>query len=305
MFLRTHYEYNLLMNIAFCVNRLALVGLGVTLTSVIRNCSNSNHLEIYILFTGLTGSDKKNILDLLDNESFKGRHHFIEFDAIAEFGHLRSLHGDWTAYGRILLSDLVAEDTILYLDADLVIELDVLTLERFDLKDAALAAVSGSTLKYALDHTFLHGILNIPLETNYFNSGILLLNLAAWRSRNIKKQLFDIAEKYPNDLISHDQTLLNALLGREFEKLPKSFNCPWYADITRPEISDHMILHYLGSPKPWDIGGSILHNGYKTWIKYMDKGWADIYYKVGIKEISRAWQIRKSYLRVIKKKMIK
>src|SRR6056297_2111461 len=156
------------MDIVFNVNPLGLEGLAASLTSLVRNCSQTEKTTLWFLCSGLAVSDKDNISLLLDGEDFKGAVEFIDFDAQSIFGHLRSLHGDWTSYGRLLIPDIVKSDSALYLDADLVIELDVLRLRNFNFDGHILGAVHGSEVKHTLDTTFLTQRLNIPEDTAYF-----------------------------------------------------------------------------------------------------------------------------------------
>jgi len=291
------------MNVAFCINRLALIGLGVTVSSLVRNCANTNNLTLWFICSDLSERDKVNIGQLLSNENFKGHHHFIDSDAKARFGHLRSLHGDWTPYSRLLLPELLKDhETVLYLDADLVVEVDVLELSKFELGDSPIAAVLGAQIKQSLENRFLIQDCKLDPDDPYFNSGALLMNLSVWRSQNIGDICMKQGEKYSNELLAADQTILNSLFSKSFKELPKYFNCPWYPNNQRPLIAQKMVLHFVGSPKPWDIGGSILHSGYKTWVSYLDKSWNTSYGQVTQKDFIRAWKIRRSYLRLIKKK---
>jgi lipopolysaccharide biosynthesis glycosyltransferase len=289
------------MNIAFCSNQIALIGLGPTVSSLISNCSDSSKLSLWFLCAGLNDKDKNNIKRLVESAHFRGKLFFIDFDPVAEFGNFRSLHGDWTTYGRLLLAELLdTEENVLYLDSDLIIEIDVLMIEEFDFKDKALAVVQGGSLNYALDHDFLNGKLGLPLDSHYFNAGVIFFNLTKWRANNLKEQCLNIARKYPNDLLSVDQTILNAVFNSNYEYLPAEFNCQWVANWERPEVAKKMILHFVGSPKPWDSFGRQLHNGYDTWVKNLSYEWARSYYKKGIKDAIRLWNIRKSYFRTLK-----
>jgi lipopolysaccharide biosynthesis glycosyltransferase len=285
------------MNIAFNINRLAMIGLGVTLNSLLKNCSDPKKLNIYILCADLSTFDKKNISKLLSRYDIT-KEVFIDFDAKKYFGHFNSLQGDRTAYGRLLLQDYVLEDTVLYLDADLVIELDVLSIERFDFRDRAIAAVKGSELRYALDNPFLINEIGLDPNISVFNSGIILFNMKVWREKDIKAQCLAFAENFSSKLISHDQTILNALFAGNFAHLPEEFNVPWYANVRRP-IRKKAILHFLGSPKPWDLFGSYFHKGFTVWQSYLDIEWKKIYYKSTYNDFLRAWEIRRSYARVL------
>jgi lipopolysaccharide biosynthesis glycosyltransferase len=292
------------MNVAFCINPSGLTGLGVTISSLIRNCSDHSRLRLWFLCAGFTGNEKTHIARLLRSERFEGRSAFIDFDPVAAFGAYNSLHGDWTTYGRLLLQDLLPVEQVLYLDSDLMVELDVLELDDYDFEGHYVAAVGGGKFKYTLGNKFYVGRLGIAPDKEYFNAGVLLLNLRQWRLKNILLQCQQIADQFPRDLPSHDQSLLNILCSGNFAKLPRSFNCEWIADMPKPATAQRMILHFVGSPKPWDPFGSIIHNGYDSWNKYQDKDWAAAFGKLSTTDINRVWHIRRSYVRCIRNKIL-
>ena len=283
------------MNIAFNINRLAMIGLGVTLNSLLKNCSNPKKINIYILCADLNQDDKENIYKLLFGYGLINVE-LIDFNAKEHFGNFKSLQGDWTAYGRILLQDYILEDTVLYLDADLVIELDVMKLEGFDFEGKAIAAVNGGPIRYSLENLFFCDEIGINPEVASFNSGVLLMNLKVWRQNDIKNQCLAFGRSYPNKLKSADQTILNGLFAGNFAFLPNEFNLPWYAHSDRPR-SKKAILHFVGSPKPWDLFGKYFHNGFLVWKSYLDTAWKKAYYNHNYNDFLRVWHIRKSYAR--------
>lgn len=292
------------MDIVFNINKVGMEGLGSTLTSLVRNCSNTEELTFWFLCSELTERDKANVRKLLDSENFKGNIEFADFDAKRSFGHLRSLHGDWTAYGRLLIADIVPMDVALYLDADLVINLDILSLKEFRLDDQLVGAVFGSLIVHTLDKLFFINQLGWRDDKRYFNSGVVIMNLQKWRSDNVEKQWKDLANKFKDDLVSHDQTVLNALCGGNFAQLPKEFNMPWGANKPKPELADKSILHFVGSPKPWDLFGKYAHNGYQCWNNYNTPFWKTEYGKMTPDKWSRTWNIRRSLFRSMKMKAL-
>jgi len=292
------------MNIIFNINHLGLEGLGATLTSMLRNCSNKDDLKIWFFCNKIHEKDKNNIGRLLKAEHFYGSYRYIDFDAQAIFGHLNALHGDWTAYGRLLISRYVSGDSALYLDADLVILLDVLSLKELDFEGAALAAVYGSTIKWKLDKSFFLEKLNWSDEMGYFNSGVVFFNLKKWREDDFDSKWKKLTDNYPDDLISHDQTLLNAICEGNFAQLEPNFNTAWVAGNCEPKQVENSILHFIGSPKPWDIFGKRLHMGYETWKGYSTNVWKDEYGRMSIEKIKRTWKIRRSIVRIFIKKIL-
>lgn len=292
------------MDIVFSVNPLGLEGLGATLTSLIRNCSNSQVLKLWFLCSEFRTKDKTNISQLLESEGFKGEFEYIDFDAKSLFGHLRSLHGDWTTYGRLLIAKYIKSDTALYLDSDLVILLDVLMLKEFDFGGEILAAVYGSTVNWALEKDFLINQLKCSPEQSYFNAGVLLFNLKKWRETNVELKWRTLAEKYPDELLAVDQTILNAVCDGNFAQLSPDFNNAWYPGDEKPKDADHSIIHFVGSPKPWDLFAKNIHKGNKTWITFNTVAWEKEYGKLTMEKIKRTWKIRKSILKLLKKKVL-
>lgn len=283
------------MNIAFNINRLAMIGLGVTLNSLLKNCSNPKKINIYILCADLNQNDKENICRLLFRYGLT-KVALIDFNPKEHFGSFKSLQGDWTPYGRLLLQDYILDDTVLYLDADLVVELDVLSLEGFDFQGKAIAAVNGGHIRYSLENIFFCDEIGINPESASFNSGILLMNLKVWRENDITNQCFTFGRSYPNKLKSADQTILNGLFAGNFAYLPDECNLAWYAHSNKP-LGKKAILHFVGSPKPWDLFGRYFHKGFLVWKSYLDVTWEKAYYNHNYNDFLRVWHIRKSYAR--------
>ena len=291
------------MDVAFNVNRLALQGLGATLTSLLQHCSNSQEITLWFLCSGLRDGDKSTINTLLQSAHFEGRAEFIDFDAKAIFGHLPSLHGDWTAYGRLLIPSYINATRCLYLDADILVLLDVLAIKNFSFKGRALAAVYGCTVADSLDGQFFTNRMGWARERPYFNSGVLLFNCQLWRERDMDGQWTELASRYGQDLISHDQTLLNALCKGMFTPLPPCFNVEWTPAMKTSPSTEGSILHFVGSPKPWDFGGKHLHKGYDLWLTYNKQHWATTFGCITPQRLLRQWKIKDSILRTVLRKI--
>jgi len=285
------------MNIVFNVNTSGMEGLGATITSMLRNCSNDARLKIYVLCSRLSLTDKNNISELLSTENFSGEFVFIDYNADNVFSSLRGFNGDYTTYGKLLISRMVEEDVVLYLDSDLIVNLDVLELESFDFQGKAIAAVFGSKVKHVLDRSFLIEKQHWHEDIAYFNAGIILFNLSQWRQDYMDKKWEALTQAYPSDFISHDQTILNALSKGNFVRLPAKFNVAWKPGKELLKTDDR-IVHFVGSPKPWDIMGSELHLGHKLWSAYDSANWKRIYCGTSLRRIRRAWKIRRSILQL-------
>lgn len=287
------------MHIAFAINRLALLGLGATLTSLVRNCADSQGMSLWFLCAHLWPTDKQHIDELLRDEQFQGEVHYIDFDAKARFGHLPALHGDWTAYGRLLVPSLIAADTCLYLDADLVVNLDIRQLQHLLLDGHLLAAVSGCAVAESLDGAFFTDRLGWAPTIPYFNSGVVLFNSKLWRTQRADDQWLKLVLVHGPALVSHDQTILNAICGGRFLVLLDEFNNAWPPVRPQPLGAHQSVIHFVGSPKPWDVFGRTLHEGHGAWQVYHTQQWHKQYGGLTFEKLDRYWKIRRSILKNI------
>ena len=85
----------------------------------------------------------------------------------------------------------------------------------------------------------------------YLNSGVLAIDPALWRMQGLDRQWPEILAAYEDlGFNAHDQDILNFLVGRDYEILPRSFNC---IVATAGAIQTPTVLHFAGQPKPWQI----------------------------------------------------
>lgn len=163
---------------------------------------------------------------------------------------------------RLLLPDLLPEThRVLYLDCDTLAMDDLSPLWRLDMHARPVAAVS---------NVFPRDLLHIPAHVgvpadSYFNSGVLLMDLDAWRGREFGGEIARAAIDHPDRLVFPDQDALNIVLAADREPLHPRWNAQnsvfyfaWAeevlgADAVREARSDPAILHFEGpaQAKPW------------------------------------------------------
>ena len=74
-------------------------------------------------------------------------------------------------------------------------------------------------------------------------------------------------------------------------------------DKAQPANADKAIIHFVGSPKPWDLFGKIIHEGNGTWKTYNTKFWKNQYGNITVQKVIRTWKIRRSILKHLKSKL--
>jgi lipopolysaccharide biosynthesis glycosyltransferase len=185
--------------------------------------------------------------------------HIYDFDA-TDYGHFRvDGHISLASYIRLFLADTLplAVDTLVYLDSDLCVLADIAELASTNLDGAVIAAAPDI---YAEENARL----GLPAEYDYFNAGILVIDLAAWRRLDLSAKALRYVETNAARLTYHDQDALNALLYDRVKKFDIAWNYPaklrrkdmWppgadRALFTRLSRIKPKIIHYTTHCKPW------------------------------------------------------
>lgn len=162
---------------------------------------------------------------------------------------------------RILLPELLPQlDKILYLDSDMIVRDGLQPLWETDVSGHLLAAVTNPF--YPFMPPYPRQSLGIARPEDYFNSGVLLMNLALMRSENTVVRLREYARSRPGNSYP-DQDALNVVCrGRWLPLHPrwnvqstlyelKARELPMHPDQLREARSRPAVIHYIGPFKPW------------------------------------------------------
>jgi lipopolysaccharide biosynthesis glycosyltransferase len=183
-------------------------------------------------------------------------------------------------YYRLCLPSLLKSlSRIIYLDADTLVLRDLAPLFDLPLNDFPVAAMPDYALYYfelmsaipignrrAPVISYLRNILGIEYRgpASYFNSGVMLLNLDAWRGLDIAARCVAFIERF-DYLQWPDQDALNVTCGQRFLALGARWNAfaRWcqtpspfgssdaLTSLQNDWVHDPWIVHFSGDCKPW------------------------------------------------------
>jgi lipopolysaccharide biosynthesis glycosyltransferase len=152
-------------------------------------------------------------------------------------------------YARLYATRVVADDCsrILYLDGDVLVRGSVLPLLHMDLLGHTFGAVRdrlATHFSHPKASTNLPGWARegIPGSCMVFNSGVLVIDRAAWDERGVTQRVLDTARTFGDDTEWADQAFLNLALWQEWLPLPRCWNS---------RGDDATIAHFAGPYKPW------------------------------------------------------
>lgn len=230
--------------------------LAVALISLIKN-NQANQLSLHIIHHDVHPANLALLREMVES------HHnvkavFVPFDS-GPYQHFR-LDGHITlaSYFRLFLTDILPSEIerVLYLDADIVVLGDISPLWNTPLNGALIGAVPNL-------FSDNNARLGLPLDHEYFNAGVLIIDLEAWRSANLLPKFISYVEENHEILELHDQDTLNALLHDKIHYLDYNWNFQArtvFTDVAPLKLTlasfERMrknpdIVHFTTRRKPW------------------------------------------------------
>ncbi|WP_425883688.1 glycosyltransferase family 8 protein [Parabacteroides sp. ASD2025] len=232
-----------------------------------------------------------NILYLIDKLFEKDRTFLLEY--IEENGHrcrflpvseailndVPDCRHTKTTYLRLFLPQLMPLDVdkVLYLDSDIVVSGSIKELLQLDLGSYSLAAVKDSIGVY--DKSYLLP-LGIPMDKDYFNAGVIYLNLKKMRESGAVETCLSYLKNNLDIIRANDQDVLNGVFWDSVKFVSPVYNFNYWIekDIVLQMFSENeyeevkkkpRIIHYIGPVKPWLFLS--MHTKKKEWWKYLKK----------------------------------
>jgi lipopolysaccharide biosynthesis glycosyltransferase len=242
------------LSIALASDEGYIDGLVGTLSGVARS-ARGKIIQAIILDCGLADADWRKLSRHLA-ASFSHLHlirQIISPDRLQIFNpHNRIIRLTNSAYARLLLPELLLHQArIVYLDCDLFVDADLTPLFTIPLDGALVAAVQDNhlgTLGQIIPHA---GLTATELKLPAFNSGVMLMDLAALRGINLAAQISAFPPSFQGKL--QDQGALNYLLRRKWKPLPAKWNRQKFVteNFSIYRDSPDSVWHFIGKMKPW------------------------------------------------------
>ncbi len=223
--------------------------LAVAIRSLIDNLSPTAYCNIYILNNGLNPEKLQILLDMAtDRVSVEPVDVSVAIAPIAQKLHLRDYYTA-SIYFRLFIPSLFPQySKALYIDADVTVLGDISELYSVPLGDRLLAAVSDDIIASCEDfQKYAEEGLGIPYR-QYFNSGVLLMNLDGFRAERIEQKFVTLLNTYHFDTVCPDQDYLNVLCCGRVYYLDKSWN---KMSIDEDYEGEPKLIHYNMFYKPW------------------------------------------------------
>ena len=275
------------VNICMITDGSYILPISVAIKSII-STKETEFYRIFIITSNLSDEDEKKLLafarsdvDIIirreDAEKRFAGMHIFDSNAIC----VASI----SALLKFLIPELFPEEEkMLYLDGDLIVKTDLHQLYETDITEHYAAVIVDSCAMY-WRHKY-HALVK-----DYFNSGIMLLNLKKLRQDGMSRELIE-AKKLLSDTSLMDQNVFNLVFDRKVKLLPIKYNfMPLSLDRAdkKWDISDvnklygtnyesktqlyldAEIIHYSSKDKPWKYPDAACANEWRHYYLEMLK----------------------------------
>lgn len=236
------------IHVAFGISDNFMRPLGVMITSILEN---NMHIKtaIHIFINKINQSDMNRLDEIAKKYDAIIVLYYIN-DKI--FHKLNNSQFTIAAYYRFLipneLKNVAAK--FLYLDADMVCVNSMSELFDIDFEGNIACVVEDHKVdKVNEPHLNMDG-------NEYFNSGMLFVNLQLWEKEKVSERCLDLLQKRSYEFRCFDQDALNIILEHKVKYIDLKWNC--MCNLSKKEFNrildipkDTVFLHYNGFNKPW------------------------------------------------------
>lgn len=258
-------EYLVAVDVFFGVDENYARPLATAVRSAIDNCSDPSRLRIHVVESGVSAASRRRL-----RSSWPGDVdiNFIQFPP-ALFAKLptgrtfETQHTSAAGWLRAFAPDLLPPDTqrAIYLDTDVLVTGDLVELYETDLGGAPVGAVLDIQPTFAgAKLTVTDNGVTYGGSLPYFNSGVLLCDIAAWRERDTPRLVLGLIERHIGRLPHRDQDALNIVFANNWKDIGLRWNNIVFG--RADHRGDHKraaeslawgpgVLHFFGPRKPW------------------------------------------------------
>jgi len=223
--------------------------LAVTLESMRENCSPDYKYVVKVLNSGISA---ENIEKIKKYESDNISVDFVDvtpsLSKLEQTLHTCIYYTKVTYYRLFITSLFPNYDKALYLDPDIVIRSDVADLYNIDIGNNLVGATTDEFVaNWEKVQPYISKGLGFSTHKNYFNAGVLVMNLKEMRRQGFEEQFIDLLAKYK--FVVQDQDYLNVMCKDQVHYISGLWDkMPCTEDV---DVKDIHLIHYNLIWKPW------------------------------------------------------
>ena len=240
--------------------------MAVTFKSILDNASKDFSYKFYVLTTNLSSNYEKRIKEF-ESEDVKVEFIFLKdtIEKIKAKFHLRDYYSIETYYRFFIANMFPQYDKVLYCDCDVIVLGDIAELYNHNIDKYLVGACPEEVMtEVKIFGDYVEQALDVDCE-KYFNAGVMLMNLKAFREENIEEKFFDMLQKY-TFRVTQDEDYLNVLCKGKVKLFHLGWNKTAFKN-DKFDDKDLRLIHYKIHWKPWHYDGVLYENHFWDYAK--------------------------------------
>jgi lipopolysaccharide biosynthesis glycosyltransferase len=280
-------EVNKSLHVVLAADAKFAMPLSVAMCSIAVNCDRLRDITFYVLQHDIGPEIRERVEKPLMRRNSAGTRVLwldVPFQKLSEFkthGHLGPM-----TYARLVIPWVLPQEVerVLYLDSDLVVVGNVAELWDRSFYNQTLVAARDRIVGSMNGPLGLRNYrqLGIPENAEYFNAGVLLIDLRKWRTDGVSERVIEYLHKNRAIIQMVDQEALNAVLFDSWAPL----ECRWNWQVGQLKssrsqrkgadgVQQKSIIHFTTAAKPWLPG--CRYEEREVFFEYLDQtewaGW--------------------------------
>ena len=227
--------------------------LAAMLRSVIDNLGDGCAASVYVLQSGIGEADREAVTRGWPPHVVA---HWVDAHESAFAGLPLWGRMPISTYFKLGLGDFlpVAEARAIWLDCDVIVLDDLAELWRTPLGSDVIGAAQDAVVPFVSSRCGIASYRQLGMnpDAKYFNAGVMLVNLEAWRTHGVRARAVDYLKRHESSVTFWDQEGLNVALAGAWAELDSRWNFNASIPGARANGSElPSIVHFAGGLKPW------------------------------------------------------
>ena len=187
----------------------------ISIYSLLTSNQDADEIKIYYIDNHIGNDYKEKLNSLISSYNRK----IVYIDAsLIDTSFITKTSFSISGYYRILITNMISEKKIIYLDCDTIIVGSFKKLWSLDLESYTVAGVKDTVQNYVATS------IGMASNSFYLNSGFLYLNLEKCRADNFDFKVREYFKKFDGLIPHHDQGIINALANNSILYLTPEYN---------------------------------------------------------------------------------
>lgn len=208
------------MNIVYASDDNFAEIMGVSMLSLFENNKDESEIVAYVLDSDIK-DDNREKLELLAKQYGRQLVFVSTKEVSGQLNSVKQDRGGASQFARLFLSKLLPDtcERVLYIDCDTII--------RHPLKELYETDFEGNIICGVMDCISKQHRARLGLKENatYINSGMMLIDLCAWRDQHIEEKIEAVIKKFNGHVPYADQGIVNLALQGRIKCVHPKYNC--------------------------------------------------------------------------------